>query len=79
MKAVYKTEISSAWYGELIEDAKLVLKNHPLWRVHFIHREGNQVANVMAKLELDSKPVERLWLHNFLCIMLQTVLSDSAN
>lgn len=33
-----------AWYGHLIEEAKIFLKNQPYWSVSFVHREGNQAA-----------------------------------
>lgn len=52
VNSVNTPEACPSWYGELIEDAKLLLKQNPLWRVSFIHRKGNQMAHVKAKLGL---------------------------
>lgn len=47
---VKKYEAYSAWFGELIEDAKWHLRNHPMWSMNFKHREGNQGAHAIEKI-----------------------------
>lgn len=60
-------EENSAWYGALIEDAKALLQQNPLWKLSFIHKKGNQVAHEMEKIGLESILLERLWFYDFPC------------
>lgn len=50
VNVVQSKEVNYSWYGELIEDLKLDLRERPNCRLSFIHREGNRVAHSLAKL-----------------------------
>lgn len=76
VNSVNSQESCLAWYGNLIEDAKLLLKHNPLWTVSFIHREGNQAAHDMAKIGLDSSSTEITWFFDFPCMILLVLARD---
>lgn len=76
VNSVNSQESCLAWYGNLMEDAKLLLKHNPLWTISFIHREGNQAAHVTAKIGLDSSSIERTWFFDFPCMILPVLARD---
>lgn len=72
IQEIKKDEECWTWYVWLIDEAKQVLKNQPLWSLHFIHREGNQVAHVMAKYKLSLND-EIIWTEEIPSILIQAV------
>lgn len=70
-------EACLSWYGELIKDANQILKTCPLWCIQFIHKEGNQLAHVLAKNGLNSEIGDKLWLNDYPAILQKFVTSNS--
>lgn len=66
------------WHENLNEDAKIVMKNRPLWSIHFVHREGNKVSHRLAKYGL-SLQGESVWIDDIPDFISQLVLDNISN
>lgn len=75
IKATQRPHWCCTWYGDIIEDIKLALRNNLGWKLSFTHREGNGVAHSPAKLGLKSL-IENVWLEDFPSSISHDVLSD---
>lgn len=75
INAINEAEECRAWFGNLIEDAKMRLKSLPLWKVRFIHREGNRVAHYLAKHGLLLN-CESIWIDEYPDVIAHFVLQD---
>lgn len=64
-----------SWYGEQIEDAKVRLKSKPSWKIQFTHREGIEVAHVMARGGLTLKD-DCNWIQQVPNCIFQIVMLD---
>lgn len=64
-----------AWYGELVEDAKIFLVQNLLWSVFYSQRRKPN-GLVMAKLGIDSIQTKKLWLSKFPCKIFQAIAGD---
>lgn len=76
INVIKKDGDSWSWYGSLIDEAKFELKSHLLWSVHFIRREGNQAAHVMAKLLDLSLLDESDWTEEISSVLTQIVIAE---
>lgn len=61
-----------------IEDAQRVLKSRSLWSIQFVHREGNQVAHILAKNGLLLND-EFVWIEEIPNAITYLVLEDVIN
>lgn len=77
IKAINSKEQCWAWYGNLVEDAKQILKNR-LWGIKFVHREGNNAAHVLAKFGL-SLYEETIWMEEVPLVISQIVPYEIPN
>lgn len=75
INAIKGEEVCWAWYGNLIEDVRQILKNISLWSIDFVHREGNQVAHLLAKNSLLLFS-ESIWIEETLSVVHRVVLDE---
>jgi ribonuclease HI len=61
VRALEEKEQSSCTYGQVLDDAKIVLKGFIGWEVCHIKRELNMAAHRLAK-EASKKFSEKVWL-----------------
>lgn len=47
IKAIIEAEKCRAWFGNLVEDVKLLLKSFPLWSIRFIHKRQPSSLNIV--------------------------------
>lgn len=64
VQAVNKKIKYLSWHDHLIEAIKSLLISNPSWTVQHIGREGNKVAQSLAKEAL-KQDQEKLWLEDF--------------
>lgn len=64
IQAINTGENCEAWYDNLVEDPKQIIKNRIYWSVNFVHREANNITHVLAKFGL-SLLEETLWMEDF--------------
>lgn len=64
-----------SWFGNLVEDIKLRIKQLPGWAIRFIHKEGNQVAHYLAKYGLLLRK-ECIWIDEYSGVIAHYVLQD---
>lgn len=64
------------WYGELVDDARRVLKGLHEWSLNFFHRDGNQCVHELAKLGLITTE-ELVWIEDCPNFIIPFVTSDT--
>lgn len=45
VKAIESKELCLAWYGQIIQDLKLVFSNHKEWSLGFTYKDGSSIAH----------------------------------
>lgn len=77
INAIREDEECNAWFRNIVEDIKPLLKSLSRWDIGFIYRERNQVAHGLAKHDLLLHD-EFIWLEEFPDVIVQSVLLDIA-
>lgn len=76
INAIKGEEVCWAWYRNLIEDVRQILKNISLWSIDLVHMEVNQVAHLLAKNSLLLFS-ESIWIKETLSVVNHVVLDES--
>ena len=73
--ALSETEANLSRYGQIIEDAKVVLCGFRNWEVRHVYRQANMAAHGLAK-EAAAHDSERVWLEEVPNCICQTVVLE---
>ena len=49
VNSVNSSQVDNSWMGHVVEDIKVEVQAFHQWQISFVRREGNQVANLLAK------------------------------
>ncbi|XP_042974746.1 uncharacterized protein LOC122306383 [Carya illinoinensis] len=63
IQAVCSSEERLEWHGQRLGDIRELLRRRPLWRVIHTYREGNLVADFLAKFALNIDD-EKVWIED---------------
>lgn len=75
IKATQQEERCCTWYDDIIEDIKQTLCYRPTWAISFIHRDGNGVAHLLAKLGFNFSS-EHVWMEDYPSLISQLLIFD---
>lgn len=78
INAINSDEACRAWYENLVEDVKQLLKTQALWSISFVHMEGNNATRVLAKYVL-SLCDEIVWMEDVSNVISEIVLDEISN
>lgn len=74
--ALWNNDQSWSRYGNLIDDAKILLHSLQLWHVMHTKWEANMAAHLMAKAALQQS-VEEIWMEDYHVFLHNIVISES--
>lgn len=67
-----------AWFGHLVEEAKMIFKNRSQWPISFVHREGNRATHTVTKFSLNLYE-EKVWIENTPNVLSNIVIEEHSN
>jgi ribonuclease HI len=70
--ALSETDANLSRYGQIIEDAKVVLRGFRSWEVRHVYRQANMAAHGLSK-EAAAYESERVWLEEVPICISETV------
>ncbi|XXG82366.1 hypothetical protein AAC387_Pa10g0329 [Persea americana] len=78
VQALKKEDSNWTWYGQLIEDAKIILNCMQSWQVGHVQREANRVAHRLPK-EAVHHSLEKIWMDCVPCFIRDHVLAKAVD